>query len=574
MAVHRAPQTSGRWRKLLLIGVPPVVLLVGAAVLFIAEPQEPSIPLDEALCQLGEAPPARAVLLLDLRKPLGNQAAALAEGALTEVTSRLAAHTELAVFALTANAGAPRQPIRRFCKPYANEAISPGSAKDGRVETRDCDNLPAQLAAQTRANATRFCALRDQAAGDVARLAARPLAVPVPNAYLVEAIEETSLAYAEQSGAKALYVFSDMLQHADWFSHVERGSQGWGFNDFIHMREVAEASAGPRPPPLEGVEVTVFYIPREGVTDAPRSKMNLTEFWRLYFRDALGADPVFSELAPMASYPVEPLLNKLTRAEALAQERQRLEAEAKRLERATAEYQAAQERARQERRRAEAAQRAARQQALADAAQQPPPQETSPPAAAEQEAEAASAPAQTDSPAARQATAATPADEDAAPAAEPAELAQSEAAPADAPTQPPPTEPEPPPPASPEPALAGASGANTDGAPNDPQENVCQATLQPRFQNTNAYPIKNRRLNLGSANIAVEFVLDEQGETEDDTVRVIADSSIASRPSYFDAFADEAQKLVRDWVFDFGPTNPSDPCAKRQTLRARVEFKY
>ena len=343
MAVHRAPQVTGRGRKLLLIVVPPVVLLAGAAMLFIAQPEEPVIPLDADLCPLDDAASPSAVLLLDLRKPLGDEAASLAAGALRDVTLQLARHTELRVFALTSNAGAPRLPVRRFCKPYANDDISVGSAKDGPA-TRDCDDLPAQLTAQTAENATRFCALRDQVGAEIQRLVERPLAIPVPNAYLVEAIEETSLAFAERTGARSLYVFSDMLQHAGWFSHAERGSQGWGFNDFIHMREVEEASVGPRPPPLDGVDATVYYIPRTGVTDAPRAKMNHMAFWRQYFTDSLGTAPTFEELATLPDYPVEPLLNTLTEAEKLAQERKRLEAQSKRLERATAEYEAAQQR--------------------------------------------------------------------------------------------------------------------------------------------------------------------------------------------------------------------------------------
>ena len=577
MAVHRAPQTSGRAGKWLLIGVPPVVLLGGAALLFIAEPQEPSAPLDADLCPL-DADPARAVLLLDLRKPLGGQAATLATNALRDVTLDLAANTELAVFALTPNPGTPRLPIRRFCKPYGNDAISPTSAKDGGVPVRDCDDLPAQLAAQTRANATRFCALRDDVAAHIERLAARPLAVPVPNAYLIEALEETSLAYAERAGAKSLYVFSDMLQHAGWFSHIERGSQGWGFNDFIHMREMEVASVGPRPPPLEDVAVTIFYVPREGVTDAPRAKMNHTEFWRRYFADAMGAEPRFNERAPMPSYAVDPLLNKLSQAEELAQERKRLEAESKRLERATAEYQAAQQRARDAASRAQAAERAARERALAAAATPPEAEPSAPPreVAPVDESEA-TPPPEADAPA----DTGTPADEAPAQVAAivPAEPPPEEAAvlPAEepAPAVPAPVEVEPPPPPAPADLAAtpGPEPGSAQGAQQDASDNAaCEAVLQPRFRNTNAYPIKSRRLNLGSADIAVEFAVNEQGETLDDSVQVIVDASIASRPTYFDAFADEARKLVRDWVFDFNAS--AAPCERRQTLRARVEFKY
>ncbi len=569
MAVHRAPQTTGRGRKLLLIIVPPLVLLVGVAMLLITQPEEPAIALDADLCPLDDAAMSGAALLLDLRKPLGDDAGALVSNVLRDVTRRLARHTELRVFALTSNAGAPRLPVRRFCKPYGNEDISPGSAKDG-PEARDCDNLPAQLTAQTAQNATRFCALRDEVGMEIQRLVDRPLAIPVPNAYLVEAIEETSLAFAEDPGVRSLYVFSDMLQHSSWFSHAELGSQRWGFNDFIHVREMEEASVGPRPPPLDDVPVTVYYLPRQGVTDAPRPRMNHMAFWRQYFTDALGTEPTFEELATLPDYPVEPLLNTLTEAEQLVQERRRLEAESKRLERATAEYEAAQERARAEQARrakeaeeeaarqaAEAARRAAAAEAERAAARQQ--QEEQEEAAQEQPAAAAPSPAVAqaeDPPAAAQEPLEAAAEPPAA-AVEPA----SEVAPALAATEP--AAPPSPPPNLPEPPATASAQTETS---------YCTANLRERFQNSNAYPIQNRRLNLGAADIAVEFVVDDQGETVDDSVRVIEQSSTATRPSYFDAFADEAVKVVREWVFDFDAA--ADACTRTQTVRARVKFTY
>ena len=590
MAVHRAPQASGRWRKLVLIVVPPVVLLAGAAALFIAQPEEPTVPLDADLCPLGEVERPQAVLLLDLRKPLGGQAASLAVDALRDVTFRSRRHTELRVFALTSDAAAPRLLVRRFCKPYANEVLSVGSAKDVR-EARDCDDLPAQLTAQAAEDATRFCALRSEVDAAITRLTQRPLVIPVPNAFLVEAIEETSLAFGEQSGARSLYVFSDMLQHAGWFSHAERGSQGWDFNDFIFKREMEETSVGPRPPPLDGIDVTVYYVLREGVTDAPRAKMNHVAFWRQYLSDALGAAPAFKEVATLPSYSVEPLLERLTETERLAQERKRLEAESKRLERATAEYEAAQQRARQAAERA-AAERAAAEEAAAEEAAERAAAEEAEVAAAEEARDVAQempgeeaapeevrgvtqeAPAQAQPPPdIAQAEPPPPADE---PPAEDAPPLIAEPPPEPTPSAPavvaaaPDAEPEPPSPPAPSPSAELA--AAVDGADGDDPDASCSVVLQERFQTTNAYPIKNRRLNLGAADIAVEFAIDAQGRTVDDTVRVIQESSTATRPNYFDAFAEESRKLVREWVFDFAPGAAA--CSREQVRSARVKFKY
>ena len=576
MAVHRAPQAAGRWRKLVLIVVPPVVLLAGAAALFIAQPEEPTVPLDADLCPLADVERPQAVLLLDLRKPLGSAAASLAVDALRSVTLRLVRHAELQVFALTSDAAAPRLLLRRFCKPYANEALSAGGAEDTR-ETPDCDDLPAQMTAQAAENANRFCALRGEVGAAITRLTQRPVVVPVPNAYLVEAIEETSLAFGEQSGARSLFVFSDMLQHAGWFSHAESGAQGWDFNDFIFKREMEETSVGPRPPPLDGIDVTVYYVLREGVTDAPQTKTNHVAFWRQYLGDALGAAPVFEEVATLPSYPVEPLLERLTETERLAQERKRLEAESARLERATAEYEAAQQRARQaaaeraaaERAAAEraAAERAAAERAAAEQAAAEQAAEEAARAAAQEEVPEAPTPPPDIAQAEPSPPAAEPSPEDAAPVPVEPPPDTAPSAPAVAAAQP--ADLEPPPPQAPGPSAALAAGGDADGVASAAS---CEAVLQERFQTTNAYPIKNRRLNLGAAEIAVEFAIDGQGRTVDDTVRVIQESSTATRPNYFDAFADESRKLVREWVFDFDPNAAA--CSREQVRRARVKFEY
>ena len=131
---------------------------------------------------------------------------------------------------------------------------------------------------------------------------------------------------------------------------------------------------------------------------------------------------------------------------------------------------------------------------------------------------------------------------------------------------------EPEPPSPPAPSPSAELAAAVDGADGDDPDASCSVVLQERFQTTNAYPIKNRRLNLGAADIAVEFAIDAQGRTVDDTVRVIQESSTATRPNYFDAFAEESRKLVREWVFDFAPGTAA--CSREQVRSARVKFKY
>ena len=88
---------------------------------------------------------------------------------------------------------------------------------------------------------------------------------PVANAYLVEAIEDTILEFAEFSGRRSLYIFSDMMQHATWHSQPEGGVEYGGSGD---PRD-AQISLFPLPHAVDDLRVKIFYVPRRGVTRGP-----------------------------------------------------------------------------------------------------------------------------------------------------------------------------------------------------------------------------------------------------------------------------------------------------------------
>ena len=536
MAVHRAPQPSGRWPKLALITVLLLVLAVALTMVLLNQP-ETDVRRDSDLCPVVGAAANQGALLVDLRKPLGAGGRQLVGDVLRDVTVALPADTELSVYTLTGNATAPRQLLRRFCKPYANSELAIAGAKEGAAAVRDCTDLPAQLPARLRGNAQRFCVVRAEVAEDLGRAASRPLAIPVPSAFLVEAIEETALSFAEPTpatGARRFFVLSDMLQHAPWFSHVERGMAGWGFSDFIYLRETAASSVGPRPAPLTDVGVTIFYLPRIGWTEAPRPRMTHTAFWTRYFLDAMGAEPELRTLTAVDGYEMVPLMNQLSEAEKIAQERERLKRERERLEAAMA----LDEERRQAEAEAQAVQQAERQAAEQRAAEQ---------RAAEQRAAERQAAEQR---AAEQRAAVT---EPATPAGEPVpEVTAPEASPTLA---------------EPAPQVVGASAARPDAD----DDEFCATTLLAEYRNTNAYP-HGRRINFGSATMVVEFELDDQGQTVDDSVQVVAEASQSARPNYFDVFSSEAVNLARRWEFQFDPNETN--CVRRQTMQVTVEFQF
>ena len=120
----------------------------------------------------------------------------------------------------------------------------------------------------------------------------------VTDAYLIEALEDIA--------ARRVFVFSDMLQHAPWYSHLDLRWTRWsyaafGAYDAARERPPATVVSGAGRTVVEtSLRVVVFYPLRARVTDALRPRHAHQLFWRDYLAERRGAQVVFEEL------PVEP----------------------------------------------------------------------------------------------------------------------------------------------------------------------------------------------------------------------------------------------------------------------------
>lgn len=536
----RAPGGPGRWLMPLLFGGSVVVLLVLAIPFFQAGAADDG--RDADLCPLDPAAVGmRAVLLLDLRKPM-DATPGLPADMLRRVARSVAADTELRVFAIADDPMAPRVPLGRVCKPYANDELAAPAAKD-RSGPRDCDDLPAQLPTRLRERAQLYCDRRAAIEQEIDALVTKPPPLPLANAYLVEAIDDTRLELAEAGGAVALHVLSDMLQHAPWYSHLEREPDNWGAEAFAEARR-GRAGILDEPPPASALAVRVYYIPRSGTTEHPRVARAHKRFWRGYFG---GADVAFDDLPVLGAYdhelltapadepadappPESPAESDEARAERDQAERllELVQAERAALEQAREEA-AAEARELEVR----AAELSRREEALArtdDANRPVAPMEDAAPATATPpipDAETANAEAAVDAQA-------TPA----ADAAPPNVVAAA------------PTEPEP---ASP------------------PPLDACPAVLRPGVTAAaDAYP-NGGWTNYGSADIAVAYIVDDYGETIDSEVSASEADSSSDLPRFMPLFVTAAEDLVRSWVFDFTAT---ESCLRRQQRVTVLRFRY
>ena len=605
-------RTSGK-QRLLFILIPPVLILALVAGLFLLADRSDAGPeLDGDLCPVAAGGiAARALYLVDLQKPLDEGRRTLPGALLRSLTLELGAQTELRVFALTQDSAAPRRLLDRLCKPYGNADLAAEGAKDQGSAIRDCDNLPAQIPQHIRDGATKFCARRGALSERLDRLAERQSIEPVGNAYLIEALEETSLEFAElPPGPRSLHIFSDMMQHAHWYSHAELGWNGWSFNGFQERRQAQDEFVGPRPPAIADAAVTLYYTPRQGVTSLPRAKAVHKNFWRDYFTDAAGTEPRFDEQPTMAAYQSAPLMNQQAEVAEAEQERERLRQEEMQQQLAEMERQQAEmEQARQQAE-AEEQEREARMAQLRQEREQLAQEE-----AERQRAEAAVAEAEAAAAAAAEAEAAIAEAEAQAEAAEQEEAAPPEPAiaqtpPEEEPESEPPAvaqaEPEPPaeqpapqeaPAAQPEEAAAeAATPAVAEAEPEPPAEEPslqappavaaeppavaasppppCGLRLKSSFTNAGDIYPGGHRVDYGAATIVASYVVNERGETEDDQILIDTESSVVGRARNFNLFADEVRNLIGRWEFDFMQPEDGSACTRSQSLSTQFQFQF
>ena len=502
---------------------PALALLVLATLLyFLGESGRKGIPRDGDYCPMDrDAITGSAVFLFDFTKPLDAAQATLPGDLLRDLTLNLGRDTELRVFTLTNSPGAPRARLQRLCKPFDNADLEFEAAENPAGATRDCDDLAAGIPDDIRRSATGFCASRDALQGDLNARAggAWPKDENVANAYLVEAFEDIRLEFAERPDPHLLYVFSDMMQHAPWYSHLDLQWLDWNYDEFDKLLESRNWSFR-QPLDSAAMRVEIFYVPRAETTAAPRVKEKHQQFWRQYFNRAQIA---FNEQPAMSTYTAVPLMNVLTESEIAARQRAAIEQllleikqEQQALEREQRELQI--ERARQ----AEAQQRrlAERQREL-DRARQ---------AEAERQRAEREAQARRDQ----------------------ERLLERQAAA----------------------AAAAALQAET------PTQQTAAAELPPCSLRVSAdagafapdYP-RRGRMDFGNAKIAVRYLVGESGETVDEQVTVVPERSSADQVRYFNLFARAALEKVRSWVFSF--SEPDDQaCRKRQTRTTSFEFNY
>ena len=308
----------------------------------------------------------RTVFLADFRKPLDAAHTTLPGALLRRAVSEMDAGAELAVYTLSRHAEAPRTLVGRLCKTVdlAGLATEPGT-------TQDCA-VPPQAPPGLRSVARDFCRQRDALVRRLDALALETLGQAAGATYLVEALEATAREFRDAPGT--LHLFSDLKQHAPWFSHIDRPLAEWEFEQMATAWTTLGAEVGTawrqaaaledfveqqrRRQPLEaplsgfpaGTTVRIHYVPRATTTALDDWRTAHQRFWSSYLQ---GAEVIFDDQPVMADYVAASLESPQTATELAAYELERLRHSSASVERDRAEIE--RERAEIERERAEIA---------------------------------------------------------------------------------------------------------------------------------------------------------------------------------------------------------------------------
>ena len=572
-----------------MLSLLPLVVVVAlfGSMLLVDRPDQ-SQGLDDDLCALDPTQtPGRAALLLDFRKPLDQANLSLPGELLHDVSLALAANTELRVFALATEPHAARFPLDRACKPYDDADLQIATAKDQRNTPRDCDDLPAQLPSALRDAAKRYCDRREALRNRIDALARNRPATPVTNSYLIEALEDTVIDLSEGSGSRTIYVFSDMMQHAEWYSHLDLHWTDWNFTDFAERRARQTSRLGRRPS-ASNLAVQVYYLPRLDLTESPPRKRAHQAFWREYFGD--DTQLVFHEQPTSPGYAALPLMEALDpEAEVPAASRADTEADSRAAPTVIAEAESEAAPGPITEAESEPAPTlpgeeetpAAAEVAASTEADQPP--ETAPSAdATANVSDSRAAPtviAEADSEASpgpiteaeSQPVSTLPGEEETAAAAEVAASTEAD--------QPPETAPGADATANVSDARGPESvgdvaqrGVDVEPTPDEPSLPACAVRLAPGVDEEAPYPFDGL-FDFGNALIVVRYVVDEAGATPDDLVEVVRERSRLDRQSIFSRFARTARQTVQGWRFTFD--DPDDTsCTREQTRLIGFQFVY
>lgn len=238
--------------------------------------------------------PSRTYVLMDLSEPLGGQQQAL-RGLINAASNSLEAREKIIIGRLQPNRGNSWKELSSFCSPDL-KSISDSFGRSISLE-KDCPEIiskgkqypwPLGTGQDLREQTRKICESYSRFQKKV-RTASE--VVPddnpeEPRSYIVSAIEEImhDANNAPNGTRRRLIVFSDMLQHAEWFSHYEESHAPWTAEALKDRRK--KASGLGSVPENKFDEILLCYLKTDNLKDYMKNakwEVAHKKMWPRYF---------------------------------------------------------------------------------------------------------------------------------------------------------------------------------------------------------------------------------------------------------------------------------------------------
>jgi len=274
---------SSRNLRLATVGVGVVALLAVGGVL-VATRVNP--PLGDDLCPADREPAAEVVVLLDATDPWNATQRAAIRGEFERIRNAVPRFARVRLFALEESLDGLPTPAVALCNPGTENDFASVPVL-GRLSARFFAN-PARLEQWRGGFETALddmlSAVADDAGGRASpimetvrgiALEAFPTRAPVVRAGTASGTPRPGDVTAAD---RRLYVFSDMLQHTDAYSHYR--ASAWSTGDAERLADVAAAGTAR----LGDVAIEIFLLDR-GIRGEGRGPGALAEFWEAWFAE-------------------------------------------------------------------------------------------------------------------------------------------------------------------------------------------------------------------------------------------------------------------------------------------------
>lgn len=285
-------ENKNKWGYVLIFVFIPITLLI----IWLALKTNLEIPLNPvSLCPNEQHNIiGTTYILIDFSEPLSKRQRNELRTLIVKTSASLQKHERLSISRMEPDRKNTRVSLHDFCNPADLENIKKAVGRSIDPK-RDCPAIvkkefpfPKRVGEATSKLIHNICKNLDdldKKVEDVIRMIP-PINFEEPRSYIIGSIEDVMTdANDSPSGTRRLVVFSDMLQHADWFSQYEKRHGAWTMDNIEQRRKKYAPNHMKTPPQNNFDEVLLCYQPNgHAILKSARNKNAHRAMWKGYFK--------------------------------------------------------------------------------------------------------------------------------------------------------------------------------------------------------------------------------------------------------------------------------------------------